>query len=73
VAKAWQEFDEHGRMKDSSYRDRVIDVMEECYKFVMIMREHADYLVDRYSERKQVAALGRLSTIGDRNPAAGGR
>ena len=26
------------------------------------MREHADYLVDRYSERVEVAAKGRLLT-----------
>lgn len=62
VAKAWQEFDEDGRMKESSFRDRVIDVMEEYYKFLLVMREHADYLVDRYSERKEVAAKGRLLT-----------
>lgn len=47
-------------MKDSSFRERVVDVMEEYQKFLLIMREHADYLVDRYSERKEVAAKGRL-------------
>mmetsp|Transcript_22122 Transcript_22122/g.28264 ORF Transcript_22122/g.28264 Transcript_22122/m.28264 type:complete len:178 (-) Transcript_22122:76-609(-) len=60
VAKAWQEFDDDGRMKDSSFRERVIDVIEEYYKFTLIMREHADFLVDRYSERKEVAKKGRL-------------
>lgn len=29
VPKAWTEFDEKGRMKPSSYRDRVVDVAEE--------------------------------------------
>ena len=33
-AEAWQEFDDDGRMKDSSFRDRVVDVMEEFYKRV---------------------------------------
>ena len=47
-------------MKDSSFRERVVDVMEEYQKFLLIMREHADYLVDRYSERKEVTAKGRL-------------
>jgi len=60
VAKAWQEFDDEGRMKESHYRDRVVDVVEEFYKFTLLMREHADFLVDRYSERKEREEKGRL-------------
>jgi arsenic resistance protein ArsH len=52
VAQAWQEFDEHGRMRPSAYYDRVVDVMEELIKFTLLTRDRADYLVDRYSERK---------------------
>jgi len=62
VAKAWQEFDDDDRMKPSSFRDRVVDVIEEYYKFTLIMREHADFLVDRFSERKEIAEKGRLYT-----------
>jgi arsenic resistance protein ArsH len=58
VAKAYQEFDEAGRMKPSAYYDRVVDVMEELFKFTLLTRDHADYLVDRYSERK---AEGRIT------------
>jgi len=32
VPKAWQEFDDDGRMKHSSLRERVVDVMEEHIK-----------------------------------------
>ncbi|XOT95430.1 NAD(P)H-dependent oxidoreductase, partial [Alcaligenes pakistanensis] len=53
VAKAFLEFDEEGRMKPSSYYDRMVDVMEELVKLTLLTRECAEYLVDRYSERKE--------------------
>lgn len=55
VAKAHQEFDEHGRMRPSSYYDRVVDVMEELVKFTLLTRDVSGYLTDRYSERKEQA------------------
>ncbi|KWS05617.1 Arsenic resistance protein ArsH [Lysobacter capsici AZ78] len=61
VAKAWQEFDEHGRMKPSAYYDRVVDVMEELVKFTLLTRAHSDYLTSRYSERKGDLASQRLA------------
>ena len=51
VAKAWQEFDENGRMKPSPYYRRIVDVMEELYKFTMLTKDNRDYLTERYSER----------------------
>ena len=55
VAKAFQQFDEAGRMKPSSYYDRVVDVMEELVKFTLLTRDISTYLTDRYSERKESA------------------
>lgn len=52
VPKAFQEFDEAGRMKPSPYYDRVVDVMEELVKFTLLTRGHAASLTDRYSERR---------------------
>jgi hypothetical protein len=46
VAKAWQEFDEQGRMKPSPFYDRVMDVMEELMKFTLMVRGRSDYLVN---------------------------
>ncbi|QSY76190.1 NADPH azoreductase [Bordetella parapertussis] len=60
VAKAYQEFDEAGRMQPSPYYDRVVDVAEELMKFTLLTRDASPYLVDRYSERKEAAeALSR--------------
>ena len=49
------EFDEAGRMKPSSYYERVVDVMQELVKFTLLTRDCAGYLVDRYSERRESA------------------
>ncbi len=60
VAKAFNEFTEDGRMKSSAFYDRVVDVMEELFKFTLLTRDVGPYLVDRYSERKEDAeALSR--------------
>jgi arsenic resistance protein ArsH len=56
VPKAWQEFDEAGRMKPSPYYDRVVDAMEELVKFTLLTRDISPWLVDRYSERRESAA-----------------
>jgi arsenic resistance protein ArsH len=55
VPKAFLEFDENDRMKPFSYYDRIVDVMEELYKFTLLTRGQAGYLTDRYSERKESA------------------
>ena len=63
VAKAWQEFDsETGRMKESSFRDRVVDCAEEFAKFTAVMAPISEDLTDRYSERKEKEKEGRLLT-----------
>lgn len=53
VPKAYEQFDEAGRMKPSAYYDRVVDVMEELMKFTLLTRGASAYLTSRYSERKE--------------------
>jgi arsenical resistance protein ArsH len=53
VPKAYEQFDEDGRMKPSAYYDRVVDVMEELIKFTLLTRGASNYLTSRYSERKE--------------------
>jgi arsenical resistance protein ArsH len=62
VAKAFNEFDEAGRMKPSSYYDRIVDVMEELVRFTILLRPHANQLVNRYSERKEAKAAVNPTT-----------
>lgn len=55
VPKAYMEFDDADRMKPSPLYDRVVDVMEELVKFTLLLRGRKEFLVDRYSERKESA------------------
>jgi arsenical resistance protein ArsH len=71
VAKAWKEFDdETGRMKESEFRDRVVDCAEEFAKFTAVMAPIADELTDRYSERKEKEEKGRLLTQAEKEKTA---
>jgi arsenic resistance protein ArsH len=55
VAKAYEQFDDAGRMKPSPYYDRIVDVAEELVKFTLLTRGISAHLTDRYSERKEAA------------------
>jgi arsenic resistance protein ArsH len=59
VAKAFQEFNEAGRMRPSSYYDRIVDVVEELIRFTVLLRPHVETLTDRYSERKEAGGASR--------------
>jgi arsenic resistance protein ArsH len=59
VAKAFQEFDAAGRMRSSSYYERIADVVEEIIRFTVLLRPHVKLLTDRYSERKEAGSPPR--------------
>ncbi|MDP2562932.1 arsenical resistance protein ArsH [Psychrobium sp. 1_MG-2023] len=50
VPMAWQEFNEDGSMKESNYKKRVVDVMEELFRMTIILRDNQEWLTHRYSE-----------------------
>lgn len=54
IAKAWLEFD-GDRLNAGPFYNRVVDVMEELFKFTVMTRGRSDYLTDRYSERVESA------------------
>lgn len=56
IPKAFLQFNEDGRMQDSSLYWRIVDVCEELVKFTWLTRGRSDYLTDRYSERVENAA-----------------
>lgn len=60
VAKAYEQFNQDGSMKKSSYHDRVIDVMEELFKFTLLLRNNVDYLTQRYSEIKPITLANKF-------------
>lgn len=55
IPRAYEMFDENGEMKASSNRDRVVDVVDELFKFSLLLRDQQPYLVTRYSEDKAKA------------------
>lgn len=71
VAKAFQEFDDNGRMRASPYYERIVDVMEELVRFTVLLRPHTSELTNRYSERKaadiKVNAAHELSHAAQRS------
>lgn len=63
VPMAYKEFDDRGRMRQSGYYDRVVDVMEELFKITLLMRGRADYLTSRYSERNERSMRAITQTV----------
>ena len=59
IPKAYQQFDAAGKLKESPYRDRVIDVLEELFRMTILLRGSSAMLTHRYSENKSQYTLAR--------------
>jgi arsenic resistance protein ArsH len=53
VPASFLEFEDTGRMKASPYYDKLVDVMEELFKFTLILCDSRQYFLNRYSERNK--------------------
>lgn len=61
VPQTWKEFDDDGNMRESNYKQRIIDVMEELFKFTILLRDRKDYLTTRFSEQEELRKQGKLT------------
>jgi len=61
VPQTWREFDEQDEMKESNYKQRVIDVLEELFKFTLLIRDRSNYLTTRFSEQEEMRKQGELN------------
>lgn len=59
---AWKAFTPTDRLVPSSNRDRLVDVCEELIKTTLLLLPHRTLLDDRFSEREEKRAHGRLRT-----------
>ena len=70
VPKAFELFDAAGRLPAGPHYERLVDVCEELVRFTLLVRDNADILVDRYSERmersgKEAAAAQSIAEARD--------
>jgi arsenical resistance protein ArsH len=71
VPKAFEQFDEAGRMKPGPLYDRVVDVTEELMKFTLLLRGRTGYFLDRYSERRAQPPEARVAVAASLRDARG--
>ena len=47
-------------MKPSDFRERVVDVCEELFRFTILLRDRSEFLTTRASEQVQLKEHGKL-------------
>eukprot|EP00122_Pirum_gemmata_P012231 Pgem_evm2s11358 len=53
IPKAQMHFDSEGKMVNSAFRNRLVDIAEELFKYTLLLRDQQKYLTTRYSESSE--------------------
>eukprot|EP00929_Paragymnodinium_shiwhaense_P062558 TRINITY_DN31229_c0_g1_i1.p1 TRINITY_DN31229_c0_g1~~TRINITY_DN31229_c0_g1_i1.p1 ORF type:complete len:231 (-),score=45.58 TRINITY_DN31229_c0_g1_i1:83-775(-) len=70
IPQAYKEFNEDGTLKEGSFRNRIVDVLDELFKYTLLLRDQQPYLVERYSEKKAALAKHMAQTKAPADVAA---
>ncbi|KAL7531249.1 hypothetical protein ACHAWF_003684 [Thalassiosira exigua] len=60
ITRAYQEFTDEGMLKDSPLKSHVVDVVDELFRYILMLRDKQPLLLQRYSERTAAAAKKNL-------------
>lgn len=60
IPRAYAEFDDGGTLREGPLRSRVVDVVDELFRYTLLLRDQQPFLLQRYSERRAAAAKKNL-------------
>merc|ERR1711998_437970 len=60
IPRAYTEFNDDGTLKEGPLRARLVDVVDELFRYTLLLRDQQPFLLQRYSERTAVAAKKHL-------------
>ena len=63
IPKAYTEFNEDGTLKEGLLRSRVVDVVDELFRYTLLLRDQQPLLLQRYSERTVPSLPKRISKL----------
>lgn len=67
IPQTYKWFDEDGTLKEGPYRSRVVDVIDELFRYTLLLRDQQPFLLQRYSEElaKIEAHLADTASVAD--------
>merc|ERR1711998_600194 len=60
IPRAYTEFNDDGTLKEGPLRARLVDVVDELFRYTLLLRDQQPFLLQRYSERTAAAAKKHL-------------